>query len=72
MPVKTGEISSQDYLISKQTVLTLNMGESVTISVDNYKRVQKYLYEIGLKQKPRREFRTKKLSFNSLSVIRSV
>ena len=70
MPVKTGEISSQDYKISKETVLTMNPGETVTIDIDNYKRVQKYLYEIGLKMNPRREFSTKKLNINSLRVTR--
>lgn len=71
MPVKTGTTDTGDYKISKQTVETLLPGETITIMVDNYKRVQKYLYEIGLKAKPdRKEFSTKKLDINELRVTR--
>lgn len=70
MPVKTGEISSNDYQLSKTTVCELKEGETTTLIVDSYKRVQKYLYEIGLKAKPRREFSTKKISDNELRVTR--
>jgi hypothetical protein len=70
MPVKTGTISSNDYQLSKDVVATLLPGETKIIEIDNYKRVQKYLYEIGLKMKPRREFSTKKLTDNSLRVTR--
>jgi len=70
MPVKTGDIASNDYSLSKDTVNTMQPGETVTIEIDNYKRVQKYLYEIGLKMNPRREFSTKKMEDNVLRVTR--
>ena len=70
MPVKTGTISSNDYQLSKDVVATLLPGETKIIDIDNYKRVQKYLYEIGLKMKPRREFSTKKVNDNQLRVTR--
>ena len=70
MPVKTGTISSNDYQLSKDVVATLLPGETKIIEIDNYKRVQKYLYEIGLKMKPRREFSTKKVNDNQLRVTR--
>ena len=70
MPVKTGTISSNDYQLSKDVVATLLPGETKIIEIDNYKRVQKYLYEIGLKMKPRREFSTKKINDNQLRVTR--
>ena len=70
MPVKTGNKDTGDYKISKQTVEALTTGETINITIDNYKRVQKYLYEIGLKMKPRREFSTKKINDNELRVTR--
>jgi len=70
MPVKTGDIASNDYSLSRLTVETLLPGETKIIEIDNYKRVQKYLYEIGLKMNPRREFSTKKMSDNELRVTR--
>ncbi len=70
MPVKTGQIASNDYQVSKDLVNTMTIGSSLTITIDNYKRVQKYLYEIGLKAKPRKEFSTKKLTDNELRVTR--
>lgn len=70
MPVKTGTQDTGDYKISKQTVESMITGETTIIEVDNYKRVQKYLYEIGLKMNPRREFSTKKLSLTELRVTR--
>lgn len=70
MPVKSGSIASNDYNICKHEVEHLITGSTNTIIIDDYKRCQKYLYEIGLKMKPRREFSTKKLSFNELRVTR--
>lgn len=70
MPVKKGNIASRDYALSKETVESMDKGETRVIDIDNYKRVQKYLYEIGLKMKPRREFSTKKLSDTTLRVDR--
>lgn len=70
MPVKTGTIDTGDYKTSKTTVESLQPGETTNIIVDNYKRVQKYLYEIGLKMQPRREFSTKKINDNELRVTR--
>lgn len=70
MPVKTGDIASNDYKISKDTVNAMQPGETKIIDIDNYKRVQKYLYEIGLKMNPRREFSTKKINYNELRVTR--
>ncbi len=72
MPVKRGELCSNDYNVSKEFVLSSAQGETITLFVDNYKRVQKYLYEIGLKQKPRREFSTKKLSDTQLRATRII
>lgn len=70
MPIKTGGIASNDYNISKNAVTSMQTGNTITLTIDNYKRVQKYLYEIGLKMKPRREFSTKKISVNELRVTR--
>jgi hypothetical protein len=70
MPKKIGEIASNDYNVSRDTVQSLATGRTIVLDVENYKRVQKYLYEIGLKMKPRREFSTKKLNDNELRVTR--
>jgi hypothetical protein len=72
MPVKTGEIGSNDYKTCKETVYSLGQGNTITIDIDDYKRCQKYLYEIGLKCNPRREFSTKKLTDYSLRVTRII
>jgi hypothetical protein len=72
MPVKKGMTESGDYAVAKGTVDGLQQGETITLTVSNHKTVQKYLYEIGLKQKPRREFSTKKLDENTLRVVRIV
>jgi hypothetical protein len=72
MPVKKGLQDSGDYALSKGYAEELKQGEMVTFTVVDHKRVQKYLYEIGLKQKPRREFSTKKIDENTLRVVRIV
>lgn len=70
-PVKTGLVASPDYAICKAIVESLEIGETQTIEIEDYKRCQKYIYEIGLKMKPkRREFSTKKLSLTELKVTR--
>ena len=70
MPVKTGTTASNDYLECKRIVEESEIGETWNLYCDGYKRSQKYLYEIGLKQRPRREFSTKKISENQLQVTR--
>lgn len=72
MPVKRGTIASNDYQISKGLVGSMIEGSTQTVTIDDYKRVQKYVYEIGLKMKPRREFSTKKLSNTELRVTRII
>lgn len=72
MPVKTGTIASNDYFNSKATAEALEIGSTDTLTTDSYKRVQKYIYEIGLKMKPRREFSTKKLDNTTLRVTRII
>lgn len=72
MPVSKELTASNDYQLSKDTVNTLGIGQTVFLDIDNYKRVQKYIYEIGLKMKPRREFSTKKISETSLRVSRTI
>jgi hypothetical protein len=72
MPVKTGEISSIDYKTCKEAVYSLEVGNTTIIDIDDYKRCQKYIYEIGLKCKPRREFSTKKLTQYSLRITRII
>lgn len=42
MPVKKGEIASNDYLVSKQCVNEMAIGEGREIEVVSVKRVQKY------------------------------
>lgn len=70
MPVKAGEVASNDYCVSKELVNDMVIGEGREIEVVCVKRVQKYVYEIGLKCKPRREFKSKKLSESRLKVWR--
>ena len=72
MPVKTGITASTDYKISKELVSSMVEGTTQTVTIDDYKRVQKYVYEIGLKMKPRREFSTKKISNTELRVTRII
>lgn len=72
MPVKEGLTASRDYILSKEFVYTSEIGQTDVLYIDNYKRVQKYLYEIGLKMKPRREFSTKKLNNNELRATRVI
>ncbi len=72
MPVKTGTIASTDYKVSKELVSSMMEGTTQTVTIDDYKRVQKYVYEIGLKMKPRREFSTKKISNTELRVTRII
>lgn len=72
MPVKTGEVSSIDYKTCKDVVYSLDVGYTINIDIEDYKRCQKYLYEIGLKCKPRREYSTKKLTQYSLRVTRII
>jgi len=72
MPIRTGQIGSNDYLICKDTAYQMLVGDTVTLYIDNYKRCQKYLYEIGLKCKPRREYSTKKVSQTILRVTRVI
>lgn len=72
MPLKTGSQASEDYNISKNIVTTLEVGETKSILIDKYKRVQKYLYEIGLKCTPKKEFSTKKVTDNQLIVTRII
>lgn len=71
-PVKTGSVASADYAICKALVESLKIGETQTIEIDDYKRCQKYIYEIGLKMKPRREFSTKKMKDAELRVTRTI
>jgi hypothetical protein len=70
MPKKPGILASNDYVSSKQAVESMEIGETKYLSIDNCKRVQKYIYEIGLKMKPRKEFSTKKISFTELRITR--
>lgn len=72
MPVKSGTKDSGDYAIAKEFVESSKQGNTAELTVVDYKRVQKYLYEIGLKQNPRREFSTKKLDATTLRVVRIV
>lgn len=72
MPTKTGTLASNDYYNSKVMAETLGVGDTDTLIVDNYKRVQKYIYEVGLKMKPRREFSTKKISSTELRITRII
>lgn len=70
MPVKKGLKDTGDYSLCKDLVNGLNVGESEIVTVDHLKRCQKYLYEIGLRAKPRRSFSTKTIDDNTLQVWR--
>jgi hypothetical protein len=70
MPVAKDQTASNDYWNSKSLVEEMEVGETWSQDVDNPKRVQKYVYEIGLKMRPRREFSTKKISPTELQVTR--
>jgi hypothetical protein len=72
MPVKKGMVESGDYALAKGFVEVSKQGNTVILTVADHKRVQKYLYEIGLKMSPRREFSTKKIDENTLRVVRIV
>ena len=72
MTLKYKQKYTGDYKKSRELVENLEVGETETINIDNYKRVQKYVYEIGLKMKPRREFSTKKITINELRVTRII
>ena len=72
MPVKTGQIASNDYNVCRDAVYNMNIGDTHILYIDDYKRCQKYIYEIGLKCKPRKEFSTKKLEQTELRVTRVI
>lgn len=72
MPIKTGTIASSDYSVCSSLVDSMNVGDSLIISIDNQSRCRKYLYELSLKAFPRKEFRTKKVNINELRVNRTI
>lgn len=61
---------SLDYENAHSIANSLSIKHDTIIEVDNFKRFRKYIYELGLKCKPQRRFRTMKINGYSLKIIR--
>lgn len=71
MPVKSGQLASIDYELAKVLVDSLELGCSEVVGYEERVRFCKYLYEVGLKERPRKSFTVKKIKgSNELRVTR--